>query len=171
MNDKAIIETAIEKVSFVRDFQRLFPNAEHVIVQGKRDFDPDGWKTVNEWISRTALFNRYVLWLVAAIDISKEGEVSLLEEPDVYLVGVESGEKSDDGYPTWEIGFFQFEEGDWNRFVKSDGNFSSLELEITTDAPIDGFDIFWNKTRPQPGATIPDDGMAFKAPFRFLMGG
>jgi hypothetical protein len=61
VNYDSMIDSAARNFPPAAAFQRLFPNAEHSIVEAKRDFDPDGWKPVNEWISRAHLHDRYVV--------------------------------------------------------------------------------------------------------------
>ena len=168
MNYDTVIPSGIRDLACVRQFQHLFPNAEHTIVEAKRHFDPEGWRPVNEWISRASLHDRYVLWLVIAIEISTGGSVSAIEEPQAYLIEVETVEKGKDeeGGPRWECGFGQFEEGGWEELVENGGDFASVGLEMIVDAPVDGFAKFWRDTRPTRSAG-PPDGMALRAPLRF----
>ena len=70
--------------------------------------------------------------------------------------------------PEWEVGWLQFEDGDWDRLVQNNGDFSSVEFEMTVDAPVDRFATFWHDTRPRRG-TLPPDGLALRAPLRFMM--
>ena len=119
MNYAAVIAAAIREWPCAREFQRLFSNAEHIIVEALRNFDPDGWKPVHEWISRAHMHDRYVVWLVTAIEIAADGGVAELEKPELCVVKVEKVERSrdDEDGPRWECGFFQFEEGDWQQLV------------------------------------------------------
>jgi hypothetical protein len=169
MNYDAVIASAVREWSCARDFQRLFANAEHTIAQAKRDFYPDGWKPVHEWISRAGLHDRYVVWLVVAIEIAADGRIAELEKPRLYVIEVEKVVRSRDevGGPEWEVSCSEFEEGDWEQLVENDGDFASVECEMTINAPVDRFATFWRDTRPSP-RLAPSDGVALKAPLRFM---
>jgi hypothetical protein len=169
MDCSAVIASAIRHWPHARGFQRIFPNAEHTIIEALRDFDPDGWKPVSEWISRASLHNRYAVWLVVAIEITVDGAVSELEKPELYVIEVEKVEmsKDDENVPLWECGYLQCDEGDWERLVENDGDFASVELDMVTDAPVDGFTLFWNGTRPRP-RPVPPGGVCLRAPLRFM---
>lgn len=93
MNYETVIASAVHNCPLARDFQRLFPNADHAIVQGKRQSDLAGWKSVTEWISRAHLHDRYVAWLVVAIEISPDQIVSQLEEPELYVIEVRKSQE------------------------------------------------------------------------------
>jgi len=89
MNYDAVVASAVGRFPRALEFQRLFPNAEHTIVDAQRDFHPEGWKPVSEWISRSHLHDRYVVWLVVAVEIEADGNVLELEEPQLYVVEIE----------------------------------------------------------------------------------
>jgi hypothetical protein len=168
MNYDAVVAKALSSIPAVRDFRKLFPNADHTIVKAKRDFFPDGWKVVYEWVSRGHLHQRYVVWLVVAIDITADDTIVELEKPQVSVAEVEKLERSAQKGPTWELGWAELEEGIWERLIENGGDFAALDLELTTDAPVDGFLTFWQDTKPIPLAE-PPEGMAIKAPLRFMM--
>jgi hypothetical protein len=63
----------------------------------------------------------------------------------------------------------EFEDGDWEKLVGDRGDFDAIGLELTTDVPVDQFAAFWRETRPTPLAGPPKEGMAFKAPLRFML--
>lgn len=71
MNDDALVASALLSFSHAREFQRIFPDAEHNIVEAQRDLR-DGWKTVTEWISRANLHDRYMVWLVVAVEVGAD---------------------------------------------------------------------------------------------------
>ncbi len=169
MNYETVIASAVHNCPLARDFQRLFPNADHAIVQGKRQSDLAGWKSVTEWISRAHLHDRYVAWLVVAIEISPDQIVSQLEEPELYVIEVKKVTRSRDDASgaEWEVACVQFEEGDWAKLVESGGDFASLEFEMTVDAPVARFATFWHDTRPIR-RDAPPDSVALRAPLRFM---
>jgi hypothetical protein len=169
MNYDAVVASAMRSFPRAREFQGLFPNAEHAIVDDKRDFHPDGWKPVCEWISRSHLHDRYVVWLVVAIDIAADGTISELEKPVLYVVELEKAEscRDDEEGASWEVGCAEFEEGDWERLVNSGGDFAAVEFDMKTDSPVNRFATFWNDTRPTQRFAS-SDGMAIKAPIRFM---
>ncbi len=169
MSYDSVIASALRDLAFAREFQGLFPNAEHTIVEAKRDFHPDGWRPVSEWISRASLHDRYAVWLAAAIEIAADGTVSTLEEPQLYVIAVEKveGSKNEKGGAAWELAFCEFEQGDWERLVENRGDFAAIGFEMTVDAPVDGFARYWHDTSPI-GHPIPPDGIALRAPFRFM---
>ena len=163
MNYDDVIVSALPSFPHAREFQELFANAEHSIVEAQRDIPPDGWRPVHEWISRAHLHSRYVFWLVVAIEISSDGTVSELEEPKRYVVEVDKIDKSEEG-PTWEASCAQFAEGGWEELVEHEGDFAAVGLEMKTDAPVGNFAMFWDGTRPsQRYATS-----VLKAPLRFM---
>jgi hypothetical protein len=170
MNYDTVIASAVRDWSCACEFQRLFANAEHTITQAKRDFEPNGWQHVSEWISRASLYDRYVVWLVVAIEISADGAITELEKPHLYVIEVGKVLKSRDeeeGQEWEDVACIEFEEGDWEKLVASSGDFASVEFEMTVDAPVDRFATFWRDTRPNHDP-VPSDGMAFKAPIRFM---
>jgi len=169
MDYDTVVDSAVRHFSRAQEFQTLFPNAEHTIVEAKRHFEPEGWQPVNEWISRTHLHDRYVVWLVVAIEIEADGTISEIEEPELYVVEVHKvrKHKGERGGALWEAGFLQFDEGDWDRLVESGGDFAALEFDMTTDAPVDRFAACWRDTRPHRRPP-PPDSIALKAPFRFM---
>lgn len=71
------------------------------------------------------------------------------------------------GGPKWECNFGQFEEGDWKEFIHVGGDFDALGADLITDAPVEGFAVFWRDTCPPPEAPAPD-GPALHAPLRFM---
>jgi hypothetical protein len=170
MDYDAVIATALGCIPSVREFRELFPSAEHTLVKAKRDFDPDGWQIVYEWISRSHLHDRYVVWLVVAIDIGTDGSVTELETPNVYVLEVDEIEpgRDEQRLKSWKFSLTEFEEGDWGQLVESGGDFSAIGIEIRMDSPVGQFATYWRDTRPIP-LSDPGDGMAFKAPLRFMM--
>jgi hypothetical protein len=170
MDFDAVLASAVRDLPSAREFHRLFPHAEHAIVEAKRDIG--GWRKVREWISRARLHDRYVVWLAVAIKITKNGVASEIEKPHVCVVEVHSVERgrAEEGGPQWECDFLQFEQdGDgWEQLVQNNGDFASVGFEMVTNAPVDRFDTFWHDTRPTRGVR-PSDGMAFRAPVRFTM--
>ena len=170
MNYDAVIASAVRDWPYAREFQRLFETAEHTIVEAKRDFEPEGWKPVGEWISRAQLHGRYVVWLVMAIKIATDGTVSPLEEPQLYVVEVKKVIRSrdDEKGQEWEIACVQFEEEDWGQLVENNGDFATVGFDMTIDSPVDRFATFWQDTRPI-FRSEPPDCVAFRAPMRFMM--
>jgi hypothetical protein len=170
MNYDAVVATALECIPAVREFGELFPNAEHTLVKAKRDLESDGWQIVYEWISRGNMHDRYMVWLVVAIDIGRDDNLSELERPHVYVVEIEKteGGSEDDNRRSWEFRLAEFEDGDWEQLVQSDGDFGAIGLELRPDAPLEQFSLCWQETRPIPLAE-PPDGIAFKAPLRYMM--
>ena len=168
MNYDAILATGLDRIPVVREFCDLFPNAEHTVGKAKRDFD--GWQIVYEWISRSPVYERYVVWLVVAISIGPDGSLTELEKPNIYVVEISKIERcrNDQGGPSWEFTWGEFEDGDWDRLVENRGDFAAIGLELTTNAPVERFTECYDDTRPTPLAE-PPDGMAFKAPLRFMM--
>jgi hypothetical protein len=169
VNNDAVIASAIRDWRFAREFHRLFPNAEHTIVEAKRNFHSDGWRPVSEWISRARLYDRYVVWLVAAIEIATDGTVAGLEKPQLYVIQLEKVLRSRDEEEgaEWEVACVEFDEADWEQLVEHSGDFASVGLEMTVDAPVDRFASFWHDTRPSP-RPAPSDGVALRAPIRFM---
>jgi len=170
MNYDAVLAKGVASIPAVREFSKLFPSAEHTIVKAKRDFDADGWQIVYEWISRAPLHERYITWLVVAINIEADGSITELEKPRVSVVEIESIERCRDAPEgaSWEFRTADFEDGDWERLVESHGDFGAIDLELTTDAPVARFATCWRDTRPTLLADAPE-GMAFKAPLRYMM--
>jgi hypothetical protein len=168
MNYDALLATGLNRIPVVREFCDLFPNAEHTVVKAKRDID--GWQIVYEWISRSPVYERYVVWLVVAIGIGPDGSLAELEKPDIYVVEINKIERCrhDQAGPSWEFSWAEFEDGDWERLVEHRGDFPAIGLELTTNAPVERFTECYDDTRPTPLAE-PPDGMAFKAPLRFMM--
>ncbi len=166
-----VLAAGLSHIAAVRDFRTLFPQAEHTIVKAKRDMPPEGWQLVHEWISRAALFERYIVWLVVAFELDAADRITILEEPSVSITELEldPDQEVDDSGAAMQVAFIEFEDGDWEKLVAAQGDFAAIELELKTDAVVEQFAMFWRETRPTPLAEPPTDGMAFKAPLRFLM--
>jgi hypothetical protein len=171
MNYDAVLAVGLDRIQAVREFSDVFPDAEHTVVKAKRDFHPNGWQIVHEWISRSPLFDRYIIWLVVAIDVDADDSLTELEKPAVYVTEVDKAEGygDDDEGPSWQIGMVEFEDGDWEKLVEERGDFAAIDLDLTTDVPVHQFAAYWRDTRPAPLAEPPEQGMAFKAPLRFMM--
>jgi hypothetical protein len=168
MNHDALLATGLQRIPVVREFCDLFPNAEHTVGMAKRDFD--GWQVVHEWISRSPVFERYVVWLIMAICVEPDGNLTELEMPNVYIVEINNIERcrNDRGGPSWEFSWAEFEDGDWERLVENRGDFAAVGLELTPNDPVERFTECYEDTRPIPLAE-PPDGMAFKAPLRYML--
>jgi hypothetical protein len=169
MNHAEIIAIGCRDLACVRDFIKCFPNVEHFIVPAKRQVPGEGWGIVSEWISRAKLHDRYIFWLVVAVEITDDHKVTAIEEPQVYGVDVYSIEKVKDEIdgPKVSVNFGQIEAGDWQSIVDAGGDFISAGFELITDQPVERFDSFWNDTRPH-SATPAVDSVALKAPLRFM---
>jgi hypothetical protein len=167
MISDTVIHSAIQHFPPAREFQWLFVTAEHAIVKGKRNVDADGWKPVDEWIARAHLHGRYVIWLVVAIHFSSDGHVSEIENPTVHVVDVVRVNSTDEKGLSCELNFVELEEGDWEQLVESDGDFAAVGIDLKLDSPVDRFADYWHRTSPK-GHDLPPDGMALKAPFRFM---
>ena len=168
MNYDQKLASGIRDLNEARQFQELFPDAEHVIVQAKHHFE-HGWRLVDEWISRASFYDRYTLWLAMPIEFTASGAVSPLDKPDVHFVEVEKVERGRDeeGGPKWEYNFARFEQGDWEELVEVGGDFKALGADLITDNPVEGFATFWRDTSPPPEDPAPD-GLALRAPLRFM---
>ena len=165
MNYEPIIASGIRRFRPAREFLKLFPNAEHTICEAKRD-TPDGWQMGHEWIARAPLHNRYLVWLVVGIEIDSDGDVSELAKPAAYVVVLNGVDMSNDDGPAWDVDIAEFEDGDWERLIESNGDFGTVGIDLETEAPVTHFVEFWDRTRPRDE---PHDGMAFKAPLRFIL--
>lgn len=169
MDERAIIKAGTLDLDCVRQFLQWFPDAEHTVVQAKRENHGEGWGLVSEWISRARMYDRYVFWLVVAIDVNDYGSVTATELPQLSLIQINEIERTriDLRGPKWKLGFGQFDDEDWQELVESGGDFDSVGLELITDQPVERFETFWNDTRPHH---IPPahNAMALKAPLRFL---
>lgn len=168
MNYDKLLATGLECIAIVREFCSLFPNAEHAV--GKANRDINGWQVVYEWISRSPLYERYMVWLVVAISVKPDGSLAELEVPDVYVIEVSKivrCRKDKEG-PSWEFAWAELKDGDWDRLVESRGDFAAIGLAITSDSPVKRFTECYNDTRPTPLAE-PPAGTAFKAPLRYMM--
>src|SRR5262245_40719805 len=126
MNYDALLARGLDCIPPVREFSELFPNAEHTVVKAKRDID--GWQFVYEWISRNPMDERYVVWLVVAINIRPDGSFAALERPSIYVVEINKIERSRDHQegPSWEFEMAEFEDGDWEQIVASRGDFAAI---------------------------------------------
>lgn len=163
MDLQAVIASASSKFSPARDFVRAFPNAEHWIVEAKRQLPSGEWGLVHEWVSRAALFGRYAFWLVVAIQVDGAGNVSAIEEQNVYVVEVDEVT----GDTAWKFSFGQLDLDDWNQIVASEDEFPAVEFELNRDSPVDGFDRYWDHTSPGRHV-LSNDGIALKGPLRFM---
>lgn len=169
MDEEAAIQDGVRALRCVRQFLQVFPDAEHTIVPAKRQVGDGDWSLVSEWISRARLYDRYVFWLVVAIEVSTSDTVAPLEEPQVFVVEVEAVANSrDEGdAPKWQFGFGQIDASDWQEMIASGAapDFRKFGLEV--DQPVARFETFWNDTRPHQVPPT-DDAIALKAPLRFL---
>ena len=168
MNYDELLATGLDRIPVVREFCGLYPDAEHIVGKALRDID--GWQIVYEWISRSPMYERYVVWLVVAISIDPDGSLSELTKPEVYVVEISEIIRSRNEYrgPSWKFGWAELEDGEWEQLVESGGDYSAIGLELITDAPVERFTEFYVDTRPPPMAE-PPDGIPLKAPLRYMM--
>jgi hypothetical protein len=170
LNKEAFVAAGVRNLLCVRQFLQLFPDAENTIVEANRDFYANGWKRVNEWISRAKLYDRYVFWLIVAVELTESNTVVELEKPQLYVVEVVDIEKSRDeeGGPKWTLELFEIEEADWNDLVAQGGDINSANLDLTIDEPLERFSTFWSDCRPTHDPPAPE-AIALKAPFRYIV--
>src|SRR5262245_32002816 len=148
--NQKFVRSGFAPFRLARQFQKLFPNAEHKIVDSDHDFGPpDHWRSVYDWLARARLYDRYVIMLSVAIDIGpKDGRILKLKPPEVHVfeVGkVMKSRRATDG-PKYELAWVSFKYRDWLKLVKSKGNLSALDLDLTKDEPVPRFEVYWRDT-------------------------
>jgi hypothetical protein len=148
--NQEFVRSGFARFRLARQFQQLFPNAEHKIVDAEHDFGPpDNWRSAHDWLARARLYDRYVIMLSVAIDIGpKEGRIVKLKPPDFYIFEVArviKGRRAADG-SKYELGWGTFTHRDWLKLIKAKGRFSVLDAELTKDKPVPRFDDYWRET-------------------------
>ena len=146
---RSVLRSGLQQFPPARDFQRLFPGAEHRIVEAEHDFGtPVGWRSVFDWLSRARFHDRYVVTLSTAIDIGPDGTISQLKPPilDIFeVVQAIKGKNEKDG-PKYECQWFGAEDGGWDSLVEVGGDFSQLGFEMTANQPVARFVTYWSDT-------------------------
>lgn len=132
-------------------FQQLFPDAEHKIVDAEHDFYPDGWRTVQDWLARARVFDRYIVMLTVTVDMhGATAKKSIeLKRPELHIfellkVGRRSRGK---GVPKCELNWSTLEHKDWLRITKSKRGFALMAEELISDKPVARFDSYWEATK------------------------
>ena len=131
------------RLEWVRQVDRLFPNAEHSISYYTGEFGKPRWN------SKLPLYGRYVLTADVEITLD-EPRTKILRhaQPKFYLVEIARiTEDPKTGQTTIQNGETEAEFGldEWKKLVENNGNFSAIAIELVKDKPVPLFDKHWKK--------------------------
>ena len=148
-NHKSVVAKGVATFQHACDFQRIFPNAEHKVVEAEHDFGPpDYWRSVYDWLSRARLHDRYVVMLSAAVEVQSDGTIQALQPPRLDLFEIEEVVKGrkEEGGPTYKMQISTAEDDAWAELVAEAGD-EPVDLELITDQPVARFDTYWQDTQ------------------------
>jgi hypothetical protein len=148
-NHELVVASGVATFPHAGDFQRLFPNAEHKVVEAEHDFGPpDYWRTVYDWLSRSRLHDRYVVMLSTAVDIRPDGTIQPLKPPHLDLFEIEEVVKGrkEKGAPKYKMQISTAEDDAWAALVAETGD-EPVDLGLTNDQPVARFDTYWQDTQ------------------------
>ena len=129
------VTNGVAELDVAKDFDALFPNAEHFISYYT------GTKGDPTWNSKVGLHGRYVLTAKFGIGFDDSRTHPVAEgDPVFYLVELDDIRENGYGYTDRQI---QFGLKEWNLLKESSGDFSVIGYPMTKDKPLDGFDKAW----------------------------
>jgi len=125
----------VAELDVAKDFDALFPDAEHFISYYT------GTKGDPTWNSKVGLNGRYVLTMKFGIGFDDSRTHPVREgDPVFYLVELDNIRENGYGYTDRQI---QFGLEEWNQLKASSGDFSVIGYPMKKEKPIDGFDEAW----------------------------
>lgn len=131
----------VSEIPEVKQFSTLFPGADHFITHYSGNKGPSYWN------SKTGLHGRYILTLTFPIEFDgtrthprRTGSAAFflneVSEVEMRADGTVAGI----GYTTKQL---EFGIEEWERVVKSGGDWSVLGFQVTKDKPIEHFEKAW----------------------------
>ena len=121
----AVVARGVAAFRYAREFQRLFPGAEHKVVEAKHDFGPpDHWRSAHDWLSRARLYDRYVVMLSTAVDIRPDGTIEVLKPPrfDLFEITEVLNGRNEEDVPKYKMQWTSTEDGAWSELVAEAGD-------------------------------------------------
>jgi hypothetical protein len=137
----AAVANGISEIPEVKQFTSLFPDADHFITHYS------GTKGPSSWNSKAGLHGRYLVSLTFPIEFDATrthpkrtgpAEFHLREVSEVRT----RADGSLDGY-SCTTNQIPFGIEEWDRVIKSDGNWSVLGIDVIKDKPVEHFDKAW----------------------------
>lgn len=124
-----------QRIAFVEEFERLFPNCVHEV--GKTEL----LGSETKWISKAIVCDRYVVSMFFNVSISKFGS-SVQKEGDAGFEIVEvTGLRMEGGLRCVSYGEqMNFSEEEWGKLVNSKGDFTAVSFEVKEGPAIEGID-------------------------------
>jgi len=135
-NMKAAEDNARREVSYVREFEEVFPGAIGFFSYYTGTYGPTTWN------SKVGLFGRYVLQMQLGVTLNCcRSHVVEYEEPKFFLDEVLEIDAIDDG--RWSIRFggtqIHFNKDLWRVLHRAKGDLSALGIKAIKDRPLPNF--------------------------------
>jgi hypothetical protein len=129
------VTNGVTELDVAKDFEALFPAAEHFISYYT------GTKGHPAWNSKVGLHGRYVLTVKFRIGFDASRTHPVMEgEPAFHLIELADIRENGYGYTDRQMEFGLTE---WNLLLESSGDFEAIGYPMTKEKPLDGFDKVW----------------------------
>jgi len=142
-NYEVAIESGVRGQSYPRDFNRLFPGAMNIISYYTGEVGHPRWG------SKAGLFGRYVLLMVAPIELDNaRTNITSMGQPEFSLIELSkiTPNKDPTRQPSVQTkGVARFSADSWHRLVEAKGDFGPLGIALETNKPVEGFEAVWPK--------------------------
>jgi hypothetical protein len=129
------VANGVVELDVAKDFEALFPDAEHFISYYT------GTKGDPTWNSTVGLHGRYVLTVQFGIGFDASRTHPAMEGvPVFHLVELANIRENGYGYTDRQM---EFGLKEWNLLLESSGDFEVIGYPMTKGDPLDGFDKVW----------------------------
>ena len=131
-------DNGVTEIKAVREFESLFPDSYHFISYYK------GEKGTPAWNSKIGLHGRYVLTVQFPIEFdetrlhpSKSGAAQF------HLLELDEINENGTSYTSHQL---RFGAAEWDKLMKSGGNFEVIGYPMIKDEPLSGFEGAWKES-------------------------
>ena len=133
------VATGRQTIPVANDFDRLFPQTEHLITHHA------GINGEPRWNAIAGVHGRYILTAQFKVRIRRsDGEILAWDLPEFWLREVERVDSpADRPYTSYAEGELAFGLEEWQLVVEHGGDLSVLGKELKKDQPVPGFDAIW----------------------------
>ncbi|MEO5912707.1 MAG: hypothetical protein ABIS50_00625 [Luteolibacter sp.] len=137
--DKALT-SGISGIEVVREFELLYPDAEHFITHYAKELGGSTWN------SKVGLQGRYVLTVQLPIDFDESRHIpSRSGEPKFHFTEVESIETLPDGrlLTKYKGNNLHIGAKEWDVLTENQGRLESIGVDVKNGGPVPGFETEW----------------------------
>ena len=134
------LASGISGIEVVREFESLYPDAEHFITYYAKE------RGGSKWNSKVGLLGRYVLTVQFPIDFDESRHIpSLSGEPKFHFTEVESIDTLPDGRHLTKYKGSSLHIGakEWDVLTENQGRLESIGVDVKSSGPVPGFETEW----------------------------